>query len=79
MITAFELALEIGISERAVRRIIAELQDGGYLTKRKIGRRIKYKVKLQAPLRHRTQRDKAVGELLGVLSSQRKMAGNSQS
>jgi DNA-binding IscR family transcriptional regulator len=31
MITGHELALEVGISERAVRRIIAELQDGGYL------------------------------------------------
>jgi DNA-binding transcriptional regulator PaaX len=71
MITAHELALEVGISERAIRRIIAELQDAGYITKKKEGRRVRYQVKHHAPLRHRTQRDKAVGELLKVLSAQR--------
>ena len=35
VIIGHELALKIGISERAVRRIIAELQDGGYLKKEK--------------------------------------------
>jgi len=71
MITAHELALEVGISERAIRRIIAELQDAGYITKKKEGRRVRYQVKHHAPLRHKTQRDKAVGELLKVLSAQR--------
>jgi len=72
MITAHELALEVGISERAVRRIIAELQDGGYITKKKKGRRIQYRVKYHVPMRHETQRDKAIGDLLKVLSAHRK-------
>jgi len=76
MITAHELALEVGISERAIRRIIAELQDGGYLTKKKIGRRIRYQVKHHAPLRHKTQEGKAVDVLLKVLSAQRKKQKN---
>jgi DNA-binding transcriptional regulator PaaX len=76
MITAHELALEVGISERAIRRIIAELQDGGYLTKKKKGRRIQYQVKHHAPLRHETQEDKVVGNLLKVLSAQRKKQKN---
>jgi DNA-binding transcriptional regulator PaaX len=76
MITGHELALEVGISERAVRRIIAELQDGGYLTKKKKGRRIKYQVKHHVRLRHETQEDKAVGDLLKVLSAQRKWQKN---
>jgi DNA-binding transcriptional regulator PaaX len=76
MITAHELALEVGISERAVRRIIAELQDGGYLTKKKKGRRIQYQVKHHVPLRHETQEDKAVGDLLKVLSAKRKKQKN---
>jgi len=71
MITAHELALEVGISERAVRRIIAELQDGGYLTKEKEGRRVRYQVKHHAPLRHKTYSDTAVGKLLKVLDGQR--------
>jgi DNA-binding transcriptional ArsR family regulator len=74
MITAHELALKVGISERAIRRIIAELQDAGYITKEKEGRRVRYQVKHHAPLRHKTQRDKAVGELLKILTAQRQEA-----
>jgi DNA-binding transcriptional regulator PaaX len=76
MITAYELALEVGVSERAIRRIIAELQEGGYLTKKKKGRRVEYQVKHHAPLSHETQRDKAVGDLLKVLSAKRKKQKN---
>ena len=71
MITGHELALEVGISERAIRRIIAELYEGGYIAKGKEGRRVRYQVKHHAHLRHKTQRDKTVGELLKVLSSER--------
>ena len=68
MITGRELALEIGISERAIRRSIAELYEGGYIAKGKEGRRVRYQVKRHAYLRHKTQRDAAVGDLLKVLS-----------
>ena len=71
MITGHELALEVGISERAIRRIIAELYEGGYIAKGKEGRRVRYQVKHHARLRHKTQRDKAIGELLKVLSAGR--------
>ena len=68
IITGHELALEVGISERAIRRIISELYEGGYIAKGKEGRRVRYQVKPHAHMRHKTQRDKAVGELLKVLS-----------
>ncbi len=71
MITGHELALEVGISERAIRRIIAELYEGGYITKQKEGIRVRYQVKYHVHLRHKTQRDKAVGELLKVISAKR--------
>ena len=71
MITGHELALEVGISERAIRRIIAELYEGGYIAKGKEGRRVRYQVKRHAHLRHKTQRDKAIGDLLKVLSAER--------
>ncbi|MCX5914508.1 MAG: winged helix-turn-helix domain-containing protein [Deltaproteobacteria bacterium] len=76
VITGHELALKIGISERAVRRIIAELQDAGYIKKKKEGRRMRYQVKHHAPLRHKTQEGKAVDVLLKVLSAQRKKQKN---
>lgn len=66
-ITAKELADRISITERAVRRIIAELEAGGYIEKDKDGRRVHYRINHQMPLRHVTQRDKIVGELLGII------------
>jgi DNA-binding transcriptional ArsR family regulator len=68
MVTAHALGLEVGISERAVRRIIAELYEAGYISKAKEGRRMRYQVKRHLRLRHKTQRDKSVGDLLKVLS-----------
>jgi DNA-binding MarR family transcriptional regulator len=66
-ITARDLAVEIGITERAVRRIIAELDSGGYIAKAKEGRRVRYTVNPRLSLRHKTQSDKIVGDLLYVL------------
>ncbi len=66
-ITARELALEIGITERAVRSIIADLEAEGYIAKAKEGRRVWYSVKAGLPLRHSTQHGKEVGRLLKLL------------
>ncbi len=74
MITARELSLEIGITERAIRKIIADLEKEGYILKKKEGRRVRYSVNPRIPLRHRTQRDKAVGQLLDVLGGKGKKA-----
>ena len=66
-ITARQLALEIGITERAVRTIIADLEAEGYIVKAKEGRGVRYSVRAGLPLRHSTQRDKQVGKLLQLL------------
>ena len=66
-ITARQLALEIGITERAVRAIIADLEAEGYIVKAKEGRRVRYGVKAALPLRHSTQQDTEVGKLLKLL------------
>ena len=66
-ITARQLALEIGITERAVRTIIADLESEGYIGKTKEGRRVRYSVNASLPLRHSTQLDKQVGQLLMLL------------
>ena len=51
-ITALELANEIGITERATRKIIADLSQAGYITKRREGRRNCYNIVPDLPLRH---------------------------
>ncbi len=63
-ITGQELSLSIGITERAVRRIIADLEEAGYIKKTKEGRRIKYRINDKLPFRHPAQRDKEIRILL---------------
>jgi DNA-binding MarR family transcriptional regulator len=66
-ITARELSMAIGITERAVRKIIADLDAEGYFTKEKEGRRVRYYVNPKVRFRHPTQKDKAIEKLLGAL------------
>jgi predicted DNA-binding transcriptional regulator YafY len=66
-ITARELASSIGITERAVRKIIADLEAGGYISKAREGRGVRYSINSGLPLRHRTQKDKSVEGLLLTL------------
>ena len=78
-ITARELALEVGITERAVRKIIKDLEMEGYILKTRDGRRSRYSIKPKLPLRHKTQRDKPIGDLLEVLGWDRKAHRNRKS
>jgi DNA-binding transcriptional ArsR family regulator len=66
-VTAREIALAIGITEKATRNIISDLEADGYVTKKREGRRIKYNIDPDLPLRHQMQEDKSVGALLQVL------------
>jgi DNA-binding transcriptional regulator PaaX len=68
IITARMLAETIGITERAVRRIITDLFNSGYIGKTKEGRRVRYTINYKMPLRHRTQKEKAVSELIKLLA-----------
>ena len=45
-----EIAALVGITERAVQKIIAELADEGFLERVKVGRRNQYKLHLNQPL-----------------------------
>ena len=57
----------VGITERAAQRIVAELEEGGYLTRTRDGRRNRYEVHPDVPLRHPLERDHDIGEVLAVL------------
>ncbi len=71
-ITARELATAIGLTERATRKIIADLLSAGYVTKKREGRRNRYRVNPDLRLRHPTQRETAVGDLLELLGWKRR-------
>ena len=71
-ITAREISATIGITEKATRNIINDLEADGYITKKREGRRIKYWVDPDMPLRSETQQDKAIGDLLETLGWKRR-------
>jgi predicted transcriptional regulator len=66
-ITAREISGAIGITEKATRNIINDLEADEYITKKKEGRRLRYHVDPDMPLRHNLQQDKAIGDLLEIL------------
>ena len=61
-----EIAEALGLTERPVRRIIAELEAAGYLRKKRVGRVNQYEVALDLPLRQPLHREVAVGDLLQI-------------
>lgn len=62
-----DLALAVGITERAVQRILAELEEAGALEKSREGRRNHYKVKMNFPLRHPLENHCKLKHLLNAL------------
>ena len=64
-----EIADLVGITEGAVQRIIGELEDAGYLTRHRVGRRNRYAVTEDLPLRHPLESHHTIGELLQQLAT----------
>jgi DNA-binding transcriptional ArsR family regulator len=63
-----EIADAVGITERAAHRIIAELEEGGYITRERQGRRNLYCFHSDAVMRHPSLQSSLLGELtLGEL------------
>ena len=58
----------VGITDRAVHRIVVELEAAGYLTRGRDGRRNRYEVARGLPLPDRVARHQKVGDLLRVLT-----------
>ena len=67
-LTSREIALALDITERSVIRIIKDLESEGYITKRKEGRKNRYTVNKDLPLRRNDQREVHVRELLNLIS-----------
>jgi DNA-binding IclR family transcriptional regulator len=64
-----EIAERIGITERAVHRIVVELADAGYVTRERNGRRNQYTIRPELPIHDPVaqNRNQSVGQLLEVL------------
>ena len=62
-----DIAAAVGITERAAHRILSELVEAGYVLREREGRRNRYQVVPDLPLRHPLVKGREVGELLEVL------------
>jgi predicted transcriptional regulator len=47
-----DVASQIGMTERAVQRIMADLVDGGYVIRKRVGRRNRYEILVNKPIPH---------------------------
>ena len=59
----------VGLTERSVQAIVADLEAAGYLTRTRTGRRVAYTIHRDNLFRHSAQEGLRVGPLLDVLAS----------
>ncbi|MFP8905770.1 helix-turn-helix transcriptional regulator [Streptomyces atacamensis] len=59
-----DVAASIGITERATQAIVADLEAAGYLSRTRVGRRNRYTIDPTVALRHPSEADHPVGDLL---------------
>ena len=62
-----DVAELVGITERAVQRIVSELEEAGYIERSRDGRRNRYSVQVDLPLRHPIERHRPVSALIALL------------
>lgn len=65
--TLREVAALVGITERMVQKIVAELVEADYLSVTKVGRRNTYEIRLQKSLRHSLESHRSIGDILRIL------------
>ena len=65
-----DIAASVGITERTAAHIVKDLEQAGYLTKTRNGRRNHYEVHSDLRLRHPRHQHRTVGELIRFLDAQ---------
>ncbi len=63
-----DIAVLVGITERAASSIVADLESEGYLTRSKVGRNNRYQLHPGKPLRHPIEHHRSIGDLLTVMA-----------
>ncbi|MDQ5841809.1 MAG: MarR family transcriptional regulator [Chloroflexota bacterium] len=62
-----DVAVLVGITERAVHQVIVDLEVAGVVARTRVGRRNHYTINRGARLRHPLEADVAVGALLDLV------------
>ena len=63
-----DIATLVGITERAVHRILGDLEEAGYVRRERDGRRNRYEIRRDLPLRHPIERHAPISALLKLVS-----------
>ena len=63
-----DVAERVGITERAVQRIVLELEEAGVITRQREGRRNHYEITTDRTLRHPLESHRSVGDLLDLVN-----------
>ena len=74
-----DLADRVGITERAVQRLIGELEEGGVIRRHREGRRNRYELLPGQHLRHPIEAHCTVGDLIEIVTTERSPEGESKS
>jgi DNA-binding IclR family transcriptional regulator len=62
-----DVAEKVGVTERAVQRIVADLEEAGYLTRRRSGRQNEYDIATELPMRHPVESHQSVRALIDLV------------
>ena len=62
-----DVAASVGITERAVQKIVGDLEEAGIILRERSGRRNSYRLDVNVPLRHPLEAHRSVGALLGLV------------
>jgi predicted transcriptional regulator len=62
-----EIAASIGITERAVQRIVDDLTTSGYISVTKDGRRNRYEVRTEHPVGHSLEQHRTLNDLVQIV------------
>lgn len=67
--TIRELAERTGLTERQLHRVLDDLIVAGYVSKQRVGRRNRYNIDLERPMRHPSTAHHRIGALIAALIS----------
>ena len=62
-----EIAARVGVTERTAHAIVTDLAAAGYVIKQREGRRNRYQIRADLPLRQPLGRQPTIGEVLDIL------------
>ncbi|MBI4287010.1 MAG: winged helix-turn-helix transcriptional regulator [Chloroflexi bacterium] len=70
--TARELAIAVGLTERSIRKIIDDLEEAGFIVRRREGRRNHYRINPEMNMSHPSHGEIAIGGLLELMGWRRR-------